>query len=317
MPSNIGIVMDHVSGINPEKDTSLALMLAAQDAGARLYHMVIEDLAVEGSKSFAIAQEITVFDSDKNWYALKPPQKIALGDLDIIIMRKDPPVDKRFIHACYILEQAEKDGAYVTNAPSSLVALNEKIFATHFPDLCPPTLITGNKKLFREFFDLHGKIIIKPLDSMGGDGVFMLDRGDVNFDVVWETQSQRGTYPIIAQAFLPSITEGDRRVVIINGKTFGHVMVRTPKPGSIRGNMAAGGDYAIRPINDGERKIAERVGPVLLEHGVIFSGIDIIGDRLIEINITSPTGLRQISKGCDQNVAALVIEEMLKHVRKN
>lgn len=312
MPTRIGIVMDHVSGINPEKDTSLALMLAAQDAGATLYHMVIDDLAVESGKAFAIAQEITVFDTLENWFTLKAPQKIALGELDIIIMRKDPPVDKRFIHACYILEQAEKDGAFVTNAPASLVSLNEKIFATHFPDLCPPTLITANKKMLREFFDAHGKIIIKPLDSMGGDGVFMLDQGDVNFDVVWETQSQRGTYPMIAQAFLPSITEGDRRVVIINGKPFDHVMVRTPKPGSIRGNMAAGGDYAIRPINDMERKIAERVGPTLMERGVIFSGIDIIGDRLIEINITSPTGLRQISKGCDQNVSALVMQAMLE-----
>lgn len=312
MPTRIGIVMDHVSGINPEKDTSLALMLAAQDAGATLYHMVIDDLAVEGGKAFAIAQEIAVFDTLENWFALKERQKIALGDLDIIIMRKDPPVDKRFIHACYILEQAEKDGAFVTNAPASLISFNEKIFATHFPDLCPPTLITGNKTLLREFFEQHGKIIIKPLDSMGGDGVFMLNRDDVNFDVIWETQSQRGTYPIIAQAFLPSITEGDRRVVIINGKPFDHVMVRTPKSGSIRGNMAAGGDYAVRPINDIERNIAERVGKTLIQHGVIFSGIDIIGDRLIEINITSPTGLRQISKDC----APLVMQEILKEHKK-
>lgn len=316
MSARIGIVMDHISGINPEKDTSLALMLAAQEAGSILYHIVAQDMAVEGGKAFAIAQKITVSDDSNNWFTLGHAEKIALGELDIILMRKDPPVDKAFIHACYILEQAEKDGAYVSNAPAALIALNEKIYATHFPDLCPPTLISANRDMLRTFFDTHEKIIVKPLDSMGGDGVFMLDKNDVNFDVVWETQTQRGTYPVITQAFLPAIEQGDSRIIIIGGEPFSHVLVRTPKPGSIRGNMAAGGHYAVRPITETEHAIAERVGQDLVKRNIAFAGIDVIGGKLIEINITSPTGLRQISKACGQNVAKLVMDIILKEQQR-
>lgn len=312
MSTRIGIVMDPVQGINPQKDTTLALMLAAQNRGAALYYMVMDGLYVEDGKSFAIAQKIRVFDDPDKWFELDAPERIALGTLDIILMRKDPPVDKRFIHACYMLEQAAREGVYVSNDPTALVSLNEKIFATHFPALCPPTVISSDKGVLRDFLDRHGKIILKPLDSMGGEGIFMVESRDVNFEVIWEVQTKRGTYPIIAQAFLPAIAEGDKRVVVISGQPFEHVLVRTPKEGSIRGNLAAGGGFSVRPINDTEKNIALTVGKVLMERGIVFSGIDIIGDRLIEINITSPTGLPQISKACGQNVADLVLSAILQ-----
>jgi len=315
MSTSLGVVMDPIEGINPQKDTTLAMMLAAQKRGVDLYYMVMDGLYVENGKSFAIAKKISVTETWENWpqngYALEKLERIALGTLDIILMRKDPPVDKRFIHACYMLEQAARDGAVVSNSPTALLSLNEKLFATHFPELCPPTVISSDWAVLRAFLDTHKKIIIKPLDSMGGDGIFMVEKTDVNFDVIWEVQTQRGSYPIIAQAFLPAISDGDKRVVVIAGKPFEHVMVRTPKEGSIRGNLAAGGGYTVRPINDVEKNIALSVGKVLIERGIIFSGIDIIGDRLIEINITSPTGLPQISKACGQNLADLVIQALL------
>lgn len=311
MSKRIGFVMDPIGEINPKKDTTLALMLAAQKTGADLFYMVMDGLYVEGGHAFAIAQRVTVFDDLENWFKLEPPERFALSTLDTILMRKDPPVDKRFLHACAMLEQAARDGARVVNNPTALITLNEKIFATHFPDLCPETVISSDIGILHDFLHTHGKIIIKPLDSMGGDGVFMVTRDDVNFEVIWEMHTQRGTYPVIAQKFIPAITAGDKRVIVINGKPFEYVLVRTPKSGSIRGNMAAGGTTEVRAITAQERAIAETVGKELIRHDIVFCGLDIIGDRLIEINITSPTGIRQISKECGIDVADLIMAAML------
>lgn len=311
MSKRIGFVMDPIEGINPVKDTTLALMLAAQKTGADLFYMGVDGLYVEGSRAFAIARRIRVFDDPERWFEAEPPERFALASLDLIVMRKDPPVDKRFLHACAMLEQAARDGVRVANNPTALVTLNEKLFATHFPEYCPETVIASDQGILHDFLKTHEKIIIKPLDAMGGEGVFMVTRDDVNFEVIWEMQTQRGTYPVIAQKFVPAIAEGDSRVIVINGEPFGHVLVRTPKRGSIRGNMAAGGTTAVRPINAREREIAETVGRALLRHDIAFSGLDVIGDRLIEINITSPTGIRQISKSCGTDLADLIMAAML------
>jgi glutathione synthase len=310
--SRIGIVMDPIHGIKPHKDTSLALMLAAKAKGASLFYMEPDDLYVQDGKSYGIAAPVDVFDDEKTWHSLGERQARPLTDFDVVLMRKDPPVDKRFIHTCYLLEQAVRDGVRVLNNPSMLVALNEKLFATHFPDLCPPTCIASDKATLRAFLDRHKTIVVKPLDSMGGDGIFQVRQDDVNFDVIWEVQTKMGTYPVVAQRFLPEIRDGDKRVVVIDGTPFPHVLVRTPREGSIRGNMAAGGSLAVRPINDTERAIGERVGKVLKEKGIVLSGLDIIGDRLTEINITSPTGLRQIEKGCGISLAAATMDAILR-----
>jgi glutathione synthase len=309
--ARIGIVMDPIHAIKPYKDSTLAMMLAAKSLGASLYYMEPDDLFIQDGQSHAYAAKVDVFDDLKRWHAVEDRRAMPLKDLDIILMRKDPPVDKRFIHCCYLLEQAAREGVRVVNNPTALVALNEKLFATHFPDLCPPTLIASDKQALRDFLDRHGTIIIKPLDSMGGEGVFQVKQDDVNFEVIWELETKRGTYPVVAQRFIPEILDGDKRVLVINGQPFHHVLVRTPKQGSIRGNMAAGGTTQVRAINEREQAIAKRVGMTLVEKGITLCGLDIIGDRLIEINITSPTGLREISKGCGEDVAMVVMKGLL------
>lgn len=311
MAKTVGIVMDPIEAIKPQKDTSLALMLAAQSLGANLLYMVSDQLYVQDGKGFGLAHEIEVFDDLENWFAMEPAKRVPLAEMDVILMRKDPPVSKRFIHTCYMLEQAMREGVQVVNNPVALVAYNEKVFATHFPELCPPTVITSDFGVLSDFLQAHETIIIKPLDSMGGDGIFMVGKEDVNFEVIWESQTLRGTYPVVAQRFIPDIVHGDKRVIVIDGEPFPHVLVRTPKQGSVRGNMAAGGTTHVREINDAEREIALTVGKRLVKEGIRFAGLDVIGDKLIEINVTSPTGMRQISKACGEDVAMVLMRKVL------
>lgn len=308
----IAIVMDPVHTIKPKKDSTVAMIRAAHDMGATLFYMGADDLIVQPDGVMGNARVLTPTSDLENWCSLGPAEWRRLNHFDAVLMRKDPPVDKRFIHSCMMLEQAKREGARVINNPATLINRNEKLFALQFPDLCPPTVVGSDHDALRAFLDLHQKIIIKPLDAMGGAGVFMVNANDVNFDVIWEIQTARGTYPVMAQKFIPAIAQGDARVVVINGTPFDHVLVRVPKPGSIRGNLAAGGDYTVRTINENERMIAERVGKKLQDDGIVFAGLDIIGDRLIEINITSPTGLQEITRGCGIDVAALLMQKILE-----
>ncbi len=310
---SIAIVMDPISAINPKKDSTVAIIRSAHKAGAQCYYMGIDDLFVEGDEAKALAGAINLTDDPENWCALGVQEKRALAGFDAVLMRKDPPVDKRFIHACHMLEHAVRNGANVINDPTALIGLNEKLFASYFPHLCPPTLVASNLDMLRDFLTRHKKIIVKPLDAMGGTGVFMVTDSDVNFEVIWELQTANGTYPVIAQAFLPEIAAGDSRVIVINGRPFHHALVRTPKQGSIRGNMAAGGATHVRALSETEREIAAEVGETLVRRGILFAGLDIIGDRLIEINITSPTGLRQISDESGVEVSDLIVAEILRH----
>lgn len=308
----IAIVMDPVDTIKPKKDSTVAMIRAAHVMGATLFYMGADDLIVQPDAVMGQTRAMTPCDDLENWCSIGPAEWRKLSYFDAVLMRKDPPVDKRFIHTCMMLEQAGREGARVMNNPATLINRNEKLFALQFPDLCPPTLVASDHAALRGFLDVHQKIIIKPLDAMGGAGVFMVTADDVNFDVIWEIQTARGTYPVMAQKFIPAIAAGDTRIIVINGVPFDHVLVRVPKPGSIRGNLAAGGDYTVRTIHDHERTIARRVGETLKAEGVVFAGLDVIGDHLIEINITSPTGLQEISKGCGIDVAALLMKELLK-----
>lgn len=310
-PDKIGVVMDPIEDIKPAKDTSLALMLAAQALGAQLFYMVQDGLYIKDGQACARMTPVTVFDNKEKWFTAEDEIDQPLAELDIIIMRKDPPVDKRFIHACYVLEQAVRNGVAVYNDPLALIDFNEKIFATHFPEFCPPYVIASDADVLRSFRAAQGSIIIKPLDSMGGDGVFLVEKNDVNFDVIVEQQTQRGTYPVIAQAFIKDINKGDKRIVIIDGVPYGHALVRTPKAGSIRGNMAAGGTTEVRPLTPHETALATKVGNYLKDKGIILAGIDVIGDYLTEVNITSPTGLRQISAATGEDVAMIVMKRMM------
>ena len=312
-PKKIGIVMDPIDTITPYKDSTLAMMLAAQELGADLYYMVPDDLYIQSGKAYAAMGKLTVSDNSEKYYQLGETLYCEpMANLDIVLMRKDPPVDKRFLHTCAMLEQAARDGVRVINNPTMLITLNEKLYATHFPQFCPPTLITSCNELLRGFLDKHEKIIIKPLDSMGGDGVFLIHKDDVNFDVIWEMHTARGTYPVAAQQFIPAIDKGDKRIIIIDGEPFGHALVRTPKQGSVRGNMAAGGSTHVAPLTARDREIAVEIGKSLKKNDIVFAGIDVIGDYLIEINITSPTGLRQISKASGQDVAAIIMKKIIE-----
>jgi len=304
--------MDRIENSKPKKDSTVAMIKATVQMGADIYYMTIDDLFIGDNVAKAISYKVNLTDDPVKWYTLETATVKPLTDFSAVWMRKDPPVDKRFIHACYMLEHAARAGANILNNPTALIALNEKLYATFFPALCPATLISSDLKILRQFLERHKKIIIKPLDAMGGAGVFMVTDQDVNFEVIWELQTSRGAYPVIAQEFLPSISDGDKRILMINGKAFEHVLVRSPKPGSIRGNMAAGGNIHVRAINDAERKICDVVGPDLIKRNIPFAGLDVIGDKLIEINITSPTGLQEISKDCGTDVAKLLMQETLR-----
>lgn len=309
--ARIGVVMDPIAHINPQKDSTLAMMLGAQNCGARLFYMEQDDLYIKDGAAYGIMRPVTVSVDVRKWYECGAAAPVALGELDVILMRKDPPVDKRFLHCCTMLEQAQRDGARVVNNPAALIAYNEKIFATHFPQFCPPYVIASSLAVLKDFWREHGRIIIKPLDAMGGQGVFMVDSDDVNFEVIWETLTARGTYPVEAQAFIPDISKGDKRVIVIDGEPYGHALVRLPKSGSIRGNLAAGGSYEVQPLTDREREIASVVGARLAQENIMFGGIDVIGGYLTEVNITSPTGLRQISKATGDNLGQMLMEKIL------
>jgi glutathione synthase len=307
----IGIVMDPISNIKPQKDTTLAIMLGAQNLGASLYYMEQDDIYIEDDKACAKVRPVKVFDDNTKWYEFGEAQNIELSTLNYILMRKDPPVDKRFIHTCYMLEHAERNGVKVVNSPTALHRYNEKIFATHFPEYCPPYQISSDFSVLKNFLNKHEKIIIKPLDAMGGQGVFMVHKDDVNFEVIWEIQTDNGRYPIVAQAFIPAIDKGDKRIIIIDGKPINHALVRIPKNGSIRGNLAAGASYEVQPLNDHEMTVATNVGKRLVKEGIIFCGMDMIGDYLIEVNITSPTGLREISNATGTDLGKILMEKIL------
>lgn len=307
----IGVVMDPIESINPAKDTTLALMLAAQAMGASVFYMAQDGLYIKDGQARAVMRPVMVYDNKDKWFEAGAAEDKPLADLGLVLMRKDPPVDKRFIHACYVLAQAARDGVKVANNPLALIDFNEKILATHFPAFNPPYVIGADRDVLAAFMKQHENIIIKPLDSMGGDGVFLLRAGDVNFDVVWEVQTQRGTYPVIAQKFIPEISEGDKRIVIVGGKPFGHALVRRPKAGSIRGNLAAGGSAEIRPLTAREEEIATAVGAEIIRHGITFAGIDIIGDYLTEVNITSPTGIRQLAAATGEDLPGLILRSAI------
>lgn len=302
----IAYVMDPVSAIKPKKDSSIALMEAAASLGHENYYMMQSGLYIRGGKARALCAPVS--GASQESFTLDTYADMPLGDFDFIFMRKDPPVDKAFMQATYILDQAERDGARVLNAPAALRHYNEKLYATLFPEFTPDTLVSADKDTIGEFVQSVGRTVLKPVDMMGGYGVFVTDASDHNLDVIIEMLTVGGQFMLIAQRFIPEITQGDRRLIMINGKIADHALVRFPKDGSLRGNMAAGGSYTAEPVNERDREIAGVVGPRLVKDGVFFAGLDVIGGHLIEINHTSPTGLREIAMIAGENVAENIIQ---------
>ncbi|MCG7535218.1 glutathione synthase [Pseudoalteromonas sp. OOF1S-7] len=302
MAAKLGIISDPISGFNIKKDTGFAMMLAAQARGYELYYMEMQDLYLYQGEARATAAKATVFDDVNHWYELADKDDIALSDLDVILMRKDPPFDTEYIYATYILERAEQAGTLVINKPQSLRDANEKLFTAWFSEHTPDTLVTRSASQIREFLAKHGDIILKPLDGMGGASIFRVTHDDPNIGVICETLTEHGSRFAMAQNYIPAIKDGDKRVLVVDGEVMPYCLARIPQGGETRGNLAAGGRGEARPISDSDRKIAEAVAPVLKEKGLIFVGLDIIGDKLTEINVTAPTCVKEIEAAFDISI---------------
>ncbi|MBR9805218.1 glutathione synthase [bacterium] len=306
----MGVVMDPIDSINPIKDSTLAIMLAAQRMGWQLTYIPQGTLYSIDGESRAIGQICKVFDDSSNWYSLESKKDIALASLDVILMRKDPPFDSEYIYSTYLLEAAERCGVLVVNKPQSLRDCNEKVFATQFPACCPPVLISSSAARIRDFYDQHQDVILKPLDGMGGASIFRVKPGDHNLNVIIETLTHSGRRSIMVQRFIPEISAGDKRVLMVNGEPVPLALARVPAEGENRGNLAAGGSGIPQPLSDRDRWIAEQVGPSLKEKGLLFVGLDIIGDYLTEINVTSPTCIRELDKAGNFDIGGQLIEQI-------
>lgn len=306
--------MDPIADITPAKDSTLAMMLEIQRRGHEIRVMQQGDMYVENGVARARTTGMRVADDANDWFTPADTTDEPLADLDVILMRKDPPFDMEFIYTTYILEVAERAGSLVVNRPAALRDLNEKASTAWFPALAPETLISRDRDLIKRFLTKHEHIVVKPLDGMGGKSIFTLRKGDQNTNVVLETLTDYGQQFAMAQTFIPEITDGDKRILLVNGVPVEHMLARVPNAEDGRGNLAMGATADARPLGDAERKIAEAVGPLLRDRGVIFAGLDIIGDKLTEINVTSPTGIREIDKHFSINIAGLLmdaIEQML------
>ena len=307
-PLKVGIITDPIASINPKKDSSFAMAVEAIRRGADLYYFEQKHLFISSGKAFGISTQLSVNDNDKKWFELGSQEKIALGDLDVILMRKDPPFDMEYIYTTYILERAKIDGALVVNDPQALRNMNEKIFTSWFSECTPSTLITRCIDEMKTFLKQHNKIVVKPLNGMGGQSVFVVQKGDKNANVIFETLTDNGKYFAMTQIFVPDITYGDKRILIVDGEPIPYALARIPSEDDNRGNIVAGASTKGQKLSNEDLKICSIVGPVLKEQGVLFAGIDVIGNFLTEINVTSPTGIRELDKQFNLNIAGVLFD---------
>lgn len=310
----LGIVMDPIESINIKKDSSFAMMLEAQRRGWEIHYMEMNDLSLEQGKAMARTRVVSLQEDPTGWFEFHNEQEIALSDLDAVLMRKDPPFDTEYIYATYILERAEDEGALIVNKPESLRDCNEKLFTAWFPELTPTTVVTRSADKIRSFHQKHGDVILKPLDGMGGSSIFRVMKGDPNVSVIIETLTNHGQNFCMAQTFVPDISNGDKRILVVDGEPMPYCLARIPAKGETRGNLAAGGRGEARPISETDRKIAETVAPVLKEKGLIFVGLDVIGDKLTEINVTSPTCIREIEAAFDISITGKLMDAIERRI---
>ena len=293
--------MDPIQSINYLKDTSLSILLAAQRQGYKLFYIEQGDLFLENGLPFAEVCPLRVFDDPDCWYELDNRSAVPLDEIDVVLMRKDPPFDSEYIYSTYILEAAEKRGTLVVNKPQSLRDCNEKVFATEFPQCTPPLLVSRSLKRLKGFLQEHQDVVFKPLDGMGGTSIFRVKADDQNLNVILETLTKHESQTIMAQKYLADISDGDKRVLIVDGEVIPYCLARIPSASDFRGNLAAGGRGEVRPLSDRDQWIAKQIAPTLVERGLLFVGLDIIGDYLTEINVTSPTCVQEIDRA--QNTA--------------
>ena len=300
----LGVLMDPIENIHVHKDSTFAMLLEAQARGYEVFYMLPQDIWLQDGITWGRMHSISVVDDDADWYELSAPSDQPLVDLDVLLMRKDPPFDMDFINITYLLEQAEAQGLMVLNKPASLRDANEKLFTAWFPQCCPKTIVTASPELIKEFVLAEGEVVIKPLDAMGGHSVFRMQEDDPNINVIAETMTKNGTRYVMVQRFIRDIVEGDKRILLINGEPVPYGLARIPKEGDFRGNLASGASGEGRELTDRDRWICEQVGPLLKEKGLIFVGLDVIGKYLTEINVTSPTCIRELDNIYDLNIAA-------------
>lgn len=315
MPIRIVVVMDPIDSIKPAKDTTLAMMLAAQRRGWEVWYAEQRDLWLDDGVASGRLRPIRVQDDLKNWFELGAPCSERLADFDVILMRKDPPFDMEYIYTTYILERAELEGALVVNRPQGLRDMNEKVFTAWFPQCCAPTLITRDMSDMHAFLKEHVRIVCKPLHGMGGKSIFVVDRGDKNANVIFETLTEYGERYAIVQRYIPDIVAtGDARVLVIDGEPAPYALARIPTETDNRGNLAAGAKGVGRELTDRDRWLVSQIGPTLRQRGMLFVGLDVIGDYVTEINVTSPTGVRELDKQFKIDIASLLMDAIQKRL---
>jgi len=309
------VVMDPIEAIKPAKDSTLAILLAAQARGWQLFYAEQKDLWLRDGVAWGRLAPLQVFDDLRGWFKRGESQSAKLGEFDVILMRKDPPFDMEYVYSTYILDRAQLQGALVCNRPQGLRDMNEKVYTAWFPECCAPTLITRDMHDMGEFLREHGKAVCKPLDGMGGKSIFVLEQGDKNRNVVFESLTGYGTRYAIVQRYLPQIvTAGDCRVILVDGEPVPFALKRIPMPDDNRGNLAAGARAESRPLNDRDRWLCSRIGPKLKAAGMIFVGLDVIGDFVTEINVTSPTGIRELNKMHGVDIGGTLVDAIHRNL---
>ncbi|QGS58752.1 glutathione synthase [Shewanella algae] len=312
----LGIVMDPIKDINIKKDSSFAMLLAAQSRGYELFYMEMQDLALLQGEAWAKMRPLKVQEDPTDWYQLGEATDTPLKELDVILMRKDPPFDTEYIYATYMLERAEEAGVLIVNKPQSLRDANEKLFTAWFSPFTPTTLVSRDPQRLRAFHAQHGDVILKPLDGMGGTSIFRVKQDDPNLGVIIETLTDYGQNYAMAQVFIPEITKGDKRILVIDGEPVPYCLARIPKKGETRGNLAAGGSGVAQPLSESDWAIARALGPELKKRGLIFVGLDVIGDKLTEINVTSPTCIKEIEAAFDVNITGMLMNAIEQRLQQ-
>jgi len=311
----VGIVMDPISGININKDSSFAMLLAAKSRGWDIYYMELADLFLLNDDLFASMRKLNIFDDPQHWFELGETTTIEVSKLDFILMRKDPPFDMEYVYATYLLEHAEKNGVAVFNKPASIRNANEKLFIMHFKTCITATQVCRKAAQIKNFIAQHNEVIIKPLDGMGGTSVFKTGAQDKNLNVIIETLTANETRFVMVQAYIAEISQGDKRILLIDGKPIPYALARIPNKDDIRGNLAKGGRGQGVELSDRDRWICDQVGPVLRDKGLIFAGIDIIGEYLTEINVTSPTCIRELDAIYNLNIADTLLDAIVSKLQ--
>lgn len=315
MTIRLGVIMDPIGSIHYKKDTTLAMLFEAQSRGYEIYYFEQKDLFLLNDIPYGHGRLLQVFHDPNAYSAFKSEKLLPLSELDVMLMRKDPPFNEEYIYTTYLLDHAERLGVLVVNRPQSLRDANEKLYISYFPTCIPPTVVTQSIQRLYEFWECHEDIVCKPLNTMGGTMVFRLGKKEANANVIFDTLTRNGTFYIMAQHYIPEITAGDKRILLINGEPVSHVLARIPQGNDWRGNLAAGAKGIVAPLTERDKYICAKVGPDLRARGLYFAGIDVIGDYLTEINVTSPTGICELDHDLQTNISAILFDCIEKELQ--